>query len=85
VSIIADYFIIATAANGIQLNAIANATEEFLEKHGIKLNHMEGYRESKWVLLDFGVIIIHLFLQEERELYNLERIWGDAERIGQEN
>ncbi|GHV39037.1 ribosomal silencing factor RsfS [Clostridia bacterium] len=81
ISVLADYFIIATAGNPAQLRAMADAAEEALSKHNVYLRHSEGYNTSKWVLLDFGDIIAHLFLAEDREFYNLERVWGDAEKI----
>ena len=81
VSVMAEYFIIATAANQSQLTSIADEIMEKLHKQGMKVRHSEGYRTSKWVLLDFGSIIAHIFLKEEREFYNLERIWGDAARV----
>jgi len=81
ISIMADYFIIATAGNQIQLKAIADEVMEKLRKIGVNMRHSEGYQTSKWVLLDFGFIIAHIFLKDERELYNLEHIWNDAERI----
>ena len=81
VSPIADFFVIATAGNTPQMAALAEAAEETLEKEGMKLFHKEGVQSAKWVLLDFGSIIMHLFDKESREYYNLERTWGDAQII----
>ena len=81
VSPIADFFVIATAGSAPQMAAIAETAEETLEKEGIKLFHREGVQSAKWVLLDFGSIVIHLFDKESREYYNLERTWGDAKII----
>ena len=78
VSPIADFFVIATATSAPQMAALAETAEDALEKEGMKLFHVEGVQSSKWVLLDFGSIIIHLFDKESREYYNLERTWGDA-------
>ena len=78
VSVMADYFIIATANTQNQMHAMADEVGERLFKEGVKLRHSEGMNTSPWVLLDFGVIIVHLFTKEEREFYNLERVWGDA-------
>jgi len=84
VSVIADYFIIASANNTNQLKAMASEVEEKLYKEdGIKLNHSEGMQSDSWVLLDFGDIVIHLFNKEDREFYNIERIWGDAKFISE--
>ena len=81
VSPIADFFVIATAGSAPQMAAIAETAEETLENEGIKLFHREGVQSAKWVLLDFGFIVIHLFDKESREYYNLERTWGDAKII----
>jgi len=81
VSVMAEYFIIATSSNQAQLTSISDELMEKLRKEGLTLRHSEGYRTSKWVLLDFGSIIAHIFLKDEREFYNLERIWGDASRV----
>lgn len=81
ISVMADYFIIASAGSSSQLKAISDAVDQKLFELGIRLRHMEGTVNSGWVLLDFGSIIVHLFTKEQREFYNLERIWGDAEKL----
>lgn len=81
ISVLADYFIIATANNPNQLQAICSETELALIKNGVKLIHTEGVQTAKWALLDFGGIIVHVFDKESREYYNIERIWGDAEVV----
>ena len=78
---IADFFVIATANSAPQMSALTETAEETLEKEGMKLFHTEGVQTAKWVLLDFGNIIIHIFDKEAREYYNLERTWGDAKII----
>lgn len=78
VSTIADYFVIATGASQPQLAALAEVTEETLTAHGLALHHTEGVKAGNWVLLDFGSVIVHLFDKENRQFYNLERVWGDA-------
>jgi ribosome-associated protein len=75
---IADYFLIATGGSAPQLAALAQTAEENLKSLGLTLHHTEGLQSGKWVLLDFGTIIVHLFDKESREYYNLERIWRDA-------
>ncbi|MCL2457191.1 MAG: ribosome silencing factor [Defluviitaleaceae bacterium] len=75
---IADYFVIATGGSAPQLAALTNVADEFLSKNGYARKHTEGLQSGKWVLLDFGSIVVHLFDKESREYYNLERIWGDA-------
>ena len=81
ISVLADYFIIATAGAASQLKAMADAVDQKLYTMGLRLKHMEGEPSSGWVLLDFGSIIVHLFDKEQRGFYNLERIWGDAKEI----
>ena len=78
---IADYFIIATGGSAPQLAALAQTAEELLKSQGLTLQHTEGLQAGKWVLLDFGTVIVHLFDKESRDYYNLERIWGDARII----
>lgn len=81
ISVIADYFIIASGNNPNQLKAMAESVEEALYKAGYKLNHSEGSQSKVWVLLDFGDIVVHLFGKESREFYSIERNWGDAKFI----
>lgn len=79
VSPLADYFIVASANNSSQLKAMAEEVEEKLYKEaGLKKKHSEGMQTKSWILLDFGDIVIHLFNKEDREFYNIERIWADA-------
>lgn len=77
VSGVADYFIICGAGNTTQVRAIADAIEEKLGPV-TKRGHREGYDSGRWVLLDYGHIVVHIFHEVEREYYNLERLWGDA-------
>ena len=81
VSIISEYFIIASANNSNQLKAMADHIQEKLFELGIKMRHVEGVQSARWILLDFGHIIAHLFCKEEREYYRLEKLWGDAKPI----
>lgn len=81
VSVLADYFIIATGSGAPQLRAMADEVEKKLHERGIKLRHTEDHKGSKWVLMDFGAIIVHLFNGEEREFYNLDAVWRDAEAV----
>ena len=74
-----DYFVICSANTATQVRAIADNIEEEMAKEGVAFNHKEGYREGEWVLLDFGDVVAHVFMQEAREYYALERLWGDAE------
>ncbi|WP_317366744.1 ribosome silencing factor [uncultured Tyzzerella sp.] len=82
VSPIADYFVIASANNSSQLRAMADAVEEELHKKcNVQKTHSEGTQTKSWILLDFNDIVVHLFNEEDREFYNIERIWADAENI----
>ncbi|GHO84864.1 ribosome silencing factor [Dictyobacter formicarum] len=81
VSVIADYFVICSAHNTRQIQAIADTIDEDLGKQGAVLLHREGDPESGWVLLDFGGIIVHIFGPKEREYYRLERLWSEAKTV----
>lgn len=81
VTTIADYFVICSANNTRQVQAIAEAIDEELEKQGAILLNREGGADSGWLLLDFGDIIVHIFEPQEREYYRLDRLWGEAKTI----
>jgi len=81
VSVISEFFIIASGNNPNQLMAMADHIQEKLHEQGVQLRHIEGLQTARWILLDFGHIIAHLFHKEEREYYRLERLWGDAKQI----
>ena len=79
ISSVADYFIIASASN--PLRAMTDEVDEQLYKVGFRLNHSEGVQSKSWILLDFGNIVVHLFNKEDRDFYNLERVWSDAVEV----
>jgi len=81
ITILADYFVICTAGSTTQLNALSDEVEVFLKEQGEQPLRREGHRSGGWVLIDFGCVVVHLFLEEMREFYSLERLWGDAEDI----
>jgi len=81
ISIITDYFIIATGNSTTQTKAITDNLVEKLPELGIKILRIEGLPEATWVLLDCGDLVIHIMTPETREFYNLERLWGDAQEI----
>ena len=82
VSYLADYFVIVTGFSRTQLNAIAESIEEQIEeKFNLQPIRVSGKREGNWVVQDYGDVIVHSFLPEEREYYNLEAFWGHADRI----
>jgi ribosome-associated protein len=76
-----DYFVICSGGNPRQIRAIADGVLEKLAVEGAKPAHLEGYDRSEWVLLDYFDFVVHIFAQETRTFYGLERLWGNAERI----
>ena len=81
VSVLADYFIIANGTNRAQIQALSDEVSEKMEKAGAVLKQVEGYDNASWILLDFGDVIVHIFGQEDRLLYDLERIWRDGRQV----
>jgi len=77
----ADYFVIATVGSLRQLEALAADVEDKMAEAGIPVNHAEGKGGSGWILIDFGDIIVNLFTEEERNHYNIERVWSDCIKI----
>lgn len=78
VSVIADYFVIASASNQNQVQAMVDNADEMLDRAGYEAKQIEGTRNSSWVLMDYGDMIIHIFDEENRLFYDLERIWRDG-------
>lgn len=81
VSVLADYFLIASGSNESQIRAMVDNVEEELLKAGYPVKQREGYGTGSWVLMDFGDIIVHVFDKENRLFYDLERIWRDGKTI----
>ena len=81
VSVLADYFIIANGSNTNQVQALVDNVQEELFQAGVEAKQVEGYNTASWILMDFGDIIVHVFSQEDRLFYDLERIWRDGEFI----
>ena len=80
VSVIADYFVIASASNQNQVQAMVDNADEMLGRAGYEAKQIEGTRNSSWVLMDYGDMIIHIFDEENRLFYDLERIWRDGKK-----
>ena len=79
ISIIADYFIIAGGTNENQVKALAgNVEDEILQKAGLSPKHVEGYTNANWILIDYEDVIVHVFNEDDRLFYDLERIWRDG-------
>lgn len=75
---LADYFLVCSGASAIQVDTVAEAVRDTLKAAGVRPRHVEGKAESGWVLLDYGDVVIHVFLSATRAFYALERLWGDA-------
>jgi len=84
-TIIADYFVICSGKSEIQTKAIARGIENELAKNDIKPQKVAGADNGRWILIDYADIIVHVFHQQERDYYELERLWADAEKILKES
>lgn len=80
-TVLSDYFLICTANSTTHVKTIANEMELLLKHDGEPVHHVEGHGANSWVLLDFGCVVVHIFLPEAREFYNLDRIWADAKPV----
>lgn len=80
-TVIADYFVICSGESTTQVRAIVDHIEEKLKKHGMRPGKIEGLSNARWVLLDYGDVIVHVFESETRDYYELEKFWLDAPRI----
>ncbi len=81
VSGVADVFVLCTGDSDLQIKAIADAVQDRIrERHAERPWHVEGYEFRQWVLLDYVDLVVHVFLEERRAFYGLERLWGDAPR-----
>lgn len=76
-----DYFVVCSGASERQVQAIADAVEETLRAAGVRPLHVEGRRGGNWVLLDYGAFVVHVFQDETRRFYALERLWSDAPEV----
>ena len=81
ISSLADYMVIATGTSSTHVKAIADEVEYQLDEAGISVSHIEGYRSNSWILLDYVDVIVHIFSDEAREFYDLERLWQDGKEI----
>lgn len=79
--VITDYFVIASGATERQVRTITDAVEKVLSERGVKAIRREGVEQGRWALVDFGDIVVHVFTNEERDYYELERLWKDAPRV----
>lgn len=77
-TVVSDYFLIVTANSQPQMQAIADAVEKTLIEQGESIKRQIGLREGRWAVLDFGFLMLHIFRQEERDFYKLDRLWADG-------
>ena len=78
---ITDYFVVCHGRSSRQVQAIADRIEEWLKQRRIRPAHVEGYSAGEWILMDYGDFVVHVFTQEKREYYALEKLWSDAPRL----
>lgn len=78
---LADYFVLCTATSTTQVKAMSDACEEAMEQQGETVHHIEGHRDGAWLLMDFSCVIVHVFTDEARKFYDLERLWADAQEM----
>ena len=81
ISILADYFIIANGSNANQVQAMVDNVEEQMYKAGFDDPKVEGYNNASWILLDYNDVVLHIFDEESRSFYNLERLWRDGKEV----
>ncbi|MEL3961766.1 ribosome silencing factor [Lysinibacillus endophyticus] len=81
ISLLADYFIICHGNSDRQLQAIAREVQEKAEENGYSIKRVEGFDSARWILVDLGDVVVHIFHKDERAFYNLERLWGDAPQL----
>ena len=78
---LADYFVLCTATSTTQVKALADTCEKMLKDQGEMPHHVEGHRDGGWILLAFSSVVIHVFMEESRKFYDLERLWSDATEV----
>lgn len=84
VSVISDYFVIANGSNPNQIQALVDNIEEKMQKAGYNEPRVEGYNSASWILLDYDDVIVHVFSRDDRQFYNLERVWSDGIEVDEE-
>ena len=80
-SSLGDYMVLATGNNSTHVKALADELEFQLKTMGVAAHHIEGYRNDNWILLDYTDVIVHVFSDEAREYYSLDRLWQDGEAV----
>lgn len=82
---LADYFVVASGRSSTQVKALAEGVEESIEKQGIFAKHKEGISEGRWVALDYGDVIVHIFVDEARRMYQLDKLWNNGLNVTEFN
>ena len=78
---LADYFVICNGASNTQVRALGEAVEYAMDQAGEKPHHIEGHQGGEWTLLDYSSVVVHVFTEQARSFYSLERLWSDAEPV----
>jgi len=81
ISLLADYFLICNSNSDRQAQAIAREVQEKAQENGYEIKRIEGFDSARWILVDLGDVVVHIFHKDERAFYNLERLWGDAPQL----
>ncbi|ARP50402.1 MULTISPECIES: ribosome silencing factor [Caproicibacterium] len=81
ISSLANYFLLANGTSSTHVKALADEVEYQLKQKNIVPDHVEGYRSHSWVLMDYGAVVIHIFTQDARDFYDLDRLWKDGEQV----
>jgi ribosome-associated protein len=84
-TIVSDYFIIASATSTTQVKALVDEVDYRLSELGIKPERIEGYQSASWIILDYLDVVVHIFYTQTREFYSLERLWADGEKLELDN
>ncbi|MGN0523508.1 MAG: ribosome silencing factor [Eubacterium sp.] len=84
ITVLTDYFVIATAGSNTQLKAIADEVEFKLSQQGIEPHHIEG-EKTEWICLDYIGVVVHILLKDKRDFYQIERLWEDGEKVDIDN
>ncbi len=79
-TVMSDYFIIASGTSNTHVRALADEVDDEMKKLGVEVDHIEG-RATGWILLDYNDVLVHVFQPESRQYYNIERLWNDAARV----
>ncbi len=79
-TVIGDYFVLATATSSTHVRALCDEVEDVLEAEGVRPDHIEG-KSTGWIVLDYGSVIVHIFTRDQREFYDLDKMWADGEKI----